>query len=57
MYAQCALPCALHTVQLYKNSYHSAGFNRQILTATVDLRTVRIKVFIMAVDIQHGYSN
>ena len=30
---------------------------RQILTIKIDPRTVRVKIFIMAVDPQHRYSN
>ena len=30
---------------------------RQILTTKVDHRTVRVKIFLMAVDPQHRYSN
>ena len=32
-------------------------YRRQILTTEVDPRAVRIKIFIMAVDPWHGYSN
>ena len=32
-------------------------FSRQNLTSKVDPRTVRLKIFIMTVDLYHRYSN